>query len=43
MHMNVVMHKILDEVKEGDDQLIDHATSLLHVLPHMFKVFAFPR
>ncbi len=32
MHMNGIMQKILDEVKEGDVQFIDHATSLLHVV-----------
>jgi hypothetical protein len=32
MHMNATMQKILDEVKEGDVQSIDHATSLLHVV-----------
>jgi len=32
MHINIVMQEILDEVKEGDVQFIDHATSLLHVV-----------
>jgi hypothetical protein len=39
--MGDIMQKIINEVKEGGVQLIDHTTSLLHVT--MYKVFAFPR
>ncbi len=41
--MGDVMQEIIYEIKKGGIQLIDHATSLLHVITSMFEIFAFPR
>jgi hypothetical protein len=41
--MGDVMQEIINEIKEGGIQLIDHATSLLHVIASVFEIFAFPR